>query len=392
MGCCETGHSHSWPTDGVLVIQRCEVRCNFCTGDKATKPWKYAWFLRRHVRAIHCKKGKGEGFDLQVSTQWRAPADPTNVLEQAENASQKSKLNKRTSIKTEAEDEDGEEGLGEEKPDDVAKFGAYSMGKSADTIWVPQPIYLDVPNQFPGMNRGFHPLDHRDVQFDQTLVFGDLDIDTLMDTADVNSFFNDETIGLWLASNLRGPLGVDSEEDDSGIKQEDDASSIKMDDIPEIGEDGGPKMLGRTGGKQGADAVAMQCAAFFNVDEDGEDLDAGSFMDESEGHPGGKFFMPQDADPADIDTFWSNDDALAQVSSMANIFNTARPPMTDDALEMLKVLEATSGVMSERGVDSEVMARTFGQFARMLAQRAAFEDESLVSPIEDGEGTVMDLS
>ncbi|KAK4507246.1 hypothetical protein PRZ48_000981 [Zasmidium cellare] len=58
MGCTKLGHIHQWPTTGTLVIQRCEVRCNFCEGEAAKKDWKYAWFLRRHVRAIHVKKGQ----------------------------------------------------------------------------------------------------------------------------------------------------------------------------------------------------------------------------------------------------------------------------------------------------------------------------------------------
>lgn len=68
MGCKKRGHIHTWPTRGTLTIQRCEVRCNFCTGDAAFKDWKYAWFLRRHVRAIHVKKGKYKG--MQVDAGW----------------------------------------------------------------------------------------------------------------------------------------------------------------------------------------------------------------------------------------------------------------------------------------------------------------------------------
>ncbi|SMQ46154.1 unnamed protein product [Zymoseptoria tritici ST99CH_3D7] len=68
MGCLKVGHSHAWPTRGTLTIQRCEVRCNFCTGDAGLKDWKYAWFLRRHVRAIHVKKGLYKG--LRVDCGW----------------------------------------------------------------------------------------------------------------------------------------------------------------------------------------------------------------------------------------------------------------------------------------------------------------------------------
>ncbi|KAM3419426.1 hypothetical protein BST61_g5353 [Cercospora zeina] len=384
MGCCETGHSHAWPTDGVLVIQRCEVRCNFCTGAKATKPWKYAWFLRRHVRAIHCKPGKGENFDLQVSTQWKAPVDS----EQTEKTPKNSKA-KRSSIKGEAEFGDDEEDASER-----ANPGAYSMGKSVDTIWVPQPIYLDVPNQFPGMNRGFHPLDHRDVHFDQTLAFGDQDADVLVDPTDVNSLLNDESIGQWLASNLRGATGNGDRPGEPSIKKEDDASSTTMEDIPEVGEghDDYSKLLVNARHKKAADAVAMQSAAFFDIGEDGEDLRPGSFLGEGELRLGDRFFMPQGADPAHIDSFWTNDDALAQVSTMANVFNTARPPMTSETMEMMKVLESTTDVMREQGVDSKVMSHTYGQFARMLAQRGDIEDESFMSPVETSEGASMDLN
>jgi hypothetical protein len=72
MGCTKVGHYHYWPTSNVLKIQRCEVRCNFCIGPKAQKEFKYAWFLRRHVRTVHCKKGaKYEG--LIVSEDWYVP-------------------------------------------------------------------------------------------------------------------------------------------------------------------------------------------------------------------------------------------------------------------------------------------------------------------------------
>ncbi|KAF2207868.1 hypothetical protein CERZMDRAFT_101893 [Cercospora zeae-maydis SCOH1-5] len=384
MGCCETGHSHAWPTDGVLVIQRCEVRCNFCTGAKATKPWKYAWFLRRHVRAIHCKPGKGENYDLQVSTQWKAPVDS----EQTDKTPKKSK-SKGNSIKAEAEYGDEEEDASER-----AKPGAYSMGKSADTIWIPQPIYLDVPNQFPGMNRGFHPLDHRDVRFDQTLAFGDQDVDVLVDAADVNSLLNDESIGQWLASNLRGAIGNGDRLGEPSIKKEDESSPTKMEDIPEVGEDRGDyaRLLGSARHSKEADAVAMQSAAFFDIGEDGEDIRPGPFLDEGELRLGDRFFMPQDADPADIDTFWASDDALVQVSTMANIFNTARPHMTSETMEMMRVLEATTGVMREHGVGSKVMSRTYGQFARMLAQRGDSEDESFMPPIDTNEDAGMDIS
>lgn len=58
MGCEKLGHRHRWPTSGTLIIQRCETRCNFCEGPAAKKKWKYAWFLRRHVRSVHVNKGQ----------------------------------------------------------------------------------------------------------------------------------------------------------------------------------------------------------------------------------------------------------------------------------------------------------------------------------------------
>lgn len=68
MGCTKLGHIHQWPTTGTLVVQRCETRCNFCEGEAARKDWKYAWFLRRHVRAIHVRKGKYS--HLKVDMGW----------------------------------------------------------------------------------------------------------------------------------------------------------------------------------------------------------------------------------------------------------------------------------------------------------------------------------
>lgn len=58
---------HTWPRRGFLTIQRCEVRCNFCTGEAAYKNWPFAWFLRRHVHNVHAK-GKYKG--LRVNAGW----------------------------------------------------------------------------------------------------------------------------------------------------------------------------------------------------------------------------------------------------------------------------------------------------------------------------------
>ena len=58
MPCSNAGHSHVWPTTGPLFIERCERYCQFCTGEDAAKEWKFPWFLRRHVRAVHVDSGQ----------------------------------------------------------------------------------------------------------------------------------------------------------------------------------------------------------------------------------------------------------------------------------------------------------------------------------------------
>ncbi|KXT11538.1 hypothetical protein AC579_6577 [Pseudocercospora musae] len=68
MGCTKIGHQHNWDTSGKLVIERCEDRCNFCTGADGQKKWKFAWFLRRHVRSVHIKNGPYK--NLTVSAGW----------------------------------------------------------------------------------------------------------------------------------------------------------------------------------------------------------------------------------------------------------------------------------------------------------------------------------
>ena len=57
MPCDQAGHSHEWPAEGELVIERCERFCAYCEGVYAEHEWKYPWFLRRHVRSVHCKEG-----------------------------------------------------------------------------------------------------------------------------------------------------------------------------------------------------------------------------------------------------------------------------------------------------------------------------------------------
>lgn len=86
MGCDKPGHRHNWPSSGTLVIQRCETHCNFCEGEDAKKIWKYAWFLRRHVRSVHVKGGKGDYPNLIIPQDWSVPqikashVDAANIL------------------------------------------------------------------------------------------------------------------------------------------------------------------------------------------------------------------------------------------------------------------------------------------------------------------------
>ncbi|GAB7362528.1 hypothetical protein MBLNU230_g2847t1 [Neophaeotheca triangularis] len=61
MPCDNPQHNHIWPTSGNLIIERCEVYCQFCgrlprTGEY--KFWLHGWQLRRHVYQIHEKKRK----------------------------------------------------------------------------------------------------------------------------------------------------------------------------------------------------------------------------------------------------------------------------------------------------------------------------------------------
>lgn len=69
MPCNNPEHDHpTWPTSGTLIIQRCEVFCAFCEGDKANHRWKFAWFLRRHIEGVHIKHGPYK--NLTVSPGW----------------------------------------------------------------------------------------------------------------------------------------------------------------------------------------------------------------------------------------------------------------------------------------------------------------------------------
>jgi len=55
MPCNLKDHNHVWPEaeDGELVIEKCERYCGYCDGANADHEWKFPWFLRRHVRAVH---------------------------------------------------------------------------------------------------------------------------------------------------------------------------------------------------------------------------------------------------------------------------------------------------------------------------------------------------
>lgn len=62
MPCKDPAHTHVWPTEGLLVIERCEKQCAFCGNE-----FNHAWFLRRHVKQVHKKR---EYQELFVSEGW----------------------------------------------------------------------------------------------------------------------------------------------------------------------------------------------------------------------------------------------------------------------------------------------------------------------------------
>lgn len=68
MPCTKAEHTHNWPTQGQLVIERCERFCDYCTGADAKHSWKFAWFLRRHVKAVHIQSG--EHPDVHMAEGW----------------------------------------------------------------------------------------------------------------------------------------------------------------------------------------------------------------------------------------------------------------------------------------------------------------------------------
>ncbi|QIW96818.1 hypothetical protein AMS68_002336 [Peltaster fructicola] len=67
ISCDKPGHIHHWPTQGQIMIERCEHYCLFCTGAKAQKRWSSAWFLRRHIRTAHAAN---EFPNLEISEGW----------------------------------------------------------------------------------------------------------------------------------------------------------------------------------------------------------------------------------------------------------------------------------------------------------------------------------
>ncbi|KAK3613098.1 hypothetical protein LTR56_028070 [Elasticomyces elasticus] len=78
---CAHDHNHIWPQSGPLVIDRCEIYCQYCkdAGDKAL-PHKFAWFLRRHVKGVHIKNGKGTHPNVVLATGWTGKEDGSKTL------------------------------------------------------------------------------------------------------------------------------------------------------------------------------------------------------------------------------------------------------------------------------------------------------------------------
>ena len=69
MPCLNQTHSHTWPTSGSLVIERCETICQFCDfmpSKNGTGNNNFAWFLRRHVMQKH----RNDFPDLVVEKGW----------------------------------------------------------------------------------------------------------------------------------------------------------------------------------------------------------------------------------------------------------------------------------------------------------------------------------
>ncbi|KXS94394.1 hypothetical protein AC578_7794 [Pseudocercospora eumusae] len=110
MGCTKIGHHHKWETSGTLVIERCEDRCSFCTGADAEKKWKFAWYLRRHVRSVHIKNGPYH--NLTVSENW----DEDETRGKGRSRKLKAEKGKRRVKKEEDDDSDTSDGSQCQKP------------------------------------------------------------------------------------------------------------------------------------------------------------------------------------------------------------------------------------------------------------------------------------
>ncbi|KAK3619804.1 hypothetical protein LTR56_023704 [Elasticomyces elasticus] len=78
---CAHDHTHIWPRSGPLVIDRCEIYCQYCrdAGDKAL-PHKFAWFLRRHVKGVQIKNGKGTHPNIVLVAGWTGKEDGSKTL------------------------------------------------------------------------------------------------------------------------------------------------------------------------------------------------------------------------------------------------------------------------------------------------------------------------
>ncbi len=55
-------HTHTWPTEGKLTIERCEKVCAFCN-----HTFSSGWFVRRHVKDTH---GKRDYPNLEIRKGW----------------------------------------------------------------------------------------------------------------------------------------------------------------------------------------------------------------------------------------------------------------------------------------------------------------------------------
>lgn len=138
MGCTEVGHSHPWPTSGThSSYNHVRSDATFAPAPRSSNAWKYAWFLRRHVRAVNCKTETNKAtHDLDVATVWfvhlarrfRSACSYSTRKEQSSKDKKKAKT-----IPKEEGDDDGDE---ESEPEEGrTEKGAISVGSS----WAQQP-------------------------------------------------------------------------------------------------------------------------------------------------------------------------------------------------------------------------------------------------------------